>query len=76
MEQLKGIKKELGMESDGKEKLLVKFRERANSLKMPEAIQKVFAEEMAKLQGLEPSASEFNVSRNYLDWLTLIPWVS
>lgn len=75
MEQLKGIKKELGMESDGKEKLLVKFRERANALKMPEAIQKVFNEEMAKLQGLEPSASEFNVSRNYLDWLTLIPWV-
>lgn len=75
MEQLKGIKKELGMESDGKEKLLVKFRERANALKMPEAIQKVFTEEMAKLQGLEPGASEFNVSRNYLDWLTLIPWV-
>jgi Lon-like ATP-dependent protease len=75
MEQLKGIKKELGMESDGKEKLLVKFRERANALKMPSSIKKVFNEEMAKLQGLEPNASEFNVSRNYLDWLTLIPWV-
>ena len=27
MEQLKGIKKELGMESDGKDKLIEKFKE-------------------------------------------------
>ena len=23
---------------------------------------------------MEPAASEFNVTRNYLDWLTQIPW--
>ncbi|KAF8873603.1 Lon protease C-terminal proteolytic domain-containing protein [Gymnopilus junonius] len=74
MEQLKGIKKELGMESDGKDKLIEKFRERAASLKMPDAVKKVFDEELSKLQGLEPAASEANVTRNYLDWLTQIPW--
>ncbi|KAI0316908.1 ATP-dependent protease La [Amylostereum chailletii] len=74
MEQLKGIKKELGMESDGKDKLIEKFRERAASLNMPEAVRKVFDEELNKLQGLEPAASEANVTRNYLDWLTQIPW--
>ncbi|KAF5359413.1 hypothetical protein D9756_003583 [Leucocoprinus leucothites] len=74
MEQLRGIKKELGMESDGKDKLIEKFRERAKGLKMPEAVRKVFDEELAKLQGLEPAASEANVTRNYLDWLTQIPW--
>ncbi|KAJ8508583.1 hypothetical protein ONZ45_g9147 [Pleurotus djamor] len=74
MEQLKGIKKELGMESDGKDKLIEKFRERAASLKMPEAVRKVFDEELNKLAGLEPAASEANVTRNYLDWLTQIPW--
>ena len=67
MEQLKGIKKELGMESDGMDKLIEKFKERAASLKMPEGIRKVFEEELAKLQGLEPAASEANVTRNYLD---------
>lgn len=72
MEQLKGIKKELGMESDGKDKLIEKFRERAKGLKMPEAVRKVFDEELAKLQGLEPAASEANVTRNYLDWLTQV----
>eukprot|EP00842_Homolaphlyctis_polyrhiza_P006786 jgi/Hompol1/7108/HPOL_000651-RA len=74
MEQLKGIKKELGMESDGKEKLVEKFKDRASKLKMPEAIKKVFDEELNKLQHLEPAASEFNVTRNYLDWLSQIPW--
>ena len=29
---------------------------------------------MAKLSSLESASSEFNVTRNYLDWLTAIPW--
>ncbi|KAJ3299653.1 ATP-dependent Lon protease pim1 [Borealophlyctis nickersoniae] len=74
MEQLKGIKKELGMESDGKEKLVEKFKDRMTKLKIPEAVMKVVEEELTKLQHLEPAASEFNVTRNYLDWLTQIPW--
>ncbi|KDR72582.1 hypothetical protein GALMADRAFT_252724 [Galerina marginata CBS 339.88] len=74
MEQLKGIKKELGMESDGKDRLIEKLRERAAALAMPDGVRKVFEEELAKLQGLEPAASEANVTRNYLDWLTQIPW--
>ncbi|BGP46514.1 ATP-dependent Lon protease pim1 [Rhodotorula kratochvilovae] len=74
MEQLKGIKKELGLESDGKDKLVDKFAEKAKGLMMPDAVKKVFDEELNKLQSLEPAASEFNVTRNYLDWLTSIPW--
>ncbi|KAM5531800.1 hypothetical protein V8D89_013711 [Ganoderma adspersum] len=74
MEQLKGIKKELGMESDGKDKLIEKFKERAAQLKMPEGVRKVFDEELNKLMHLEPAASEANVTRNYLEWLTQIPW--
>ncbi|KAI7860768.1 ATP-dependent protease La [Circinella umbellata] len=74
MEQLKGIKKELGLESDGKEKLVEGFKEKANKLVMPEAVRKVFDEEVNKLAHLEPAASEFNVTRNYLDWLTQVPW--
>jgi Lon-like ATP-dependent protease len=58
-EQLKQIKRELGMESDGKDKLLEKFREKAAGLKMPEGVQKVFDEELNKLSGIEPSSSEF-----------------
>lgn len=74
MEQLRAIKKELGLESDGKDKLVEKFKEKAEKLAMPEAVKKVFDEELSKLGTLEPAASEFNVTRNYLDWLTQIPW--
>ncbi|RHZ43897.1 endopeptidase La [Aspergillus thermomutatus] len=74
MEQMKGIKRELGIESDGKDKLVEKFKEKASKLAMPEAVKKVFDEEINKLAHLEPAASEFNVTRNYLDWLTQIPW--
>lgn len=74
MEQMKGIKRELGIESDGKDKLVEKFKEKASQLAMPEVVKKVFNEELNKLQHLEPAASEFNVTRNYLDWLTQIPW--
>lgn len=74
MEQMKGIRRELGLESDGKDKLVEKFKEKANKLAMPDAVRKVFDEEINKLAHLEPAASEFNVTRNYLDWLTQIPW--
>ena len=74
MEQMKGIRRELGIESDGKDKMVEKFREKANKLAMPEVVKKVFDEELNKLAHLEPAASEFNVTRNYLDWLTQIPW--
>ena len=59
MEQLKGIKKELGIESDGKDKLVEKFRDKAEKLAMPEGTRKVFDEELSKLQGLEQVSSEF-----------------
>lgn len=74
MEQMKGIKKELGIESDGKDKLVEGFKERAEKLAMPDSVKKVFDEEINKLAHLETAASEFSVTRNYLDWLTQIPW--
>ncbi|PSC68558.1 Lon protease mitochondrial [Micractinium conductrix] len=76
MEQLKSIKKELGLEKDEKTALVQKFRERLEPVKghLPETAEKVIEEELEKLQAIEPASSEFNVTRNYLDWLTSIPW--
>jgi Lon-like ATP-dependent protease len=34
----------------------------------------VINEEMEKLGALEKNSSEYNVTRNYLDWLTSVPW--
>ncbi|ONI20884.1 hypothetical protein PRUPE_2G038600 [Prunus persica] len=75
-EQLKAIKKELGLETDDKTALSEKFRERLepNRENCPPHVLQVIEEELTKLQLLEASSSEFNVTRNYLDWLTSIPW--
>ncbi|KAI9186577.1 hypothetical protein LWI28_018737 [Acer negundo] len=75
-EQLKAIKKELGLETDDKTALSAKFRERIEQYKdkCPPHVMQVIEEELTKLQLLEASSSEFNVTRNYLDWLTALPW--
>ena len=76
MEQLKSIKKELGMERDDKTALAEKFQAKFAPYRdqAPAHAVKVIEEELQKLAGLEPSSSEFNVTRNYLEWLTSIPW--
>lgn len=40
----------------------------------PEDVRRVVADELDKLSGLEPVSPEFNVTRNYLEWLTALPW--
>lgn len=42
--------------------------------RIPPDARKVIDEELSKLSNLEPSSAEFSVTRNYLDWLTSIPW--
>ncbi|XP_069623970.1 lon protease homolog, mitochondrial isoform X7 [Ranitomeya imitator] len=73
-EQLKIIKKELGLEKEDKDAIEEKFRERLNDLKVPKHVMEVIDEELGKLGLLDNHSSEFNVTRNYLDWLTSIPW--
>lgn len=73
-EQLKTIKKELGLEKEGKTSEIEKFQQRLKGLILNEEAQKAVDEEIEKLQLIEPSSPEYNVSRNYLDWLTVLPW--
>ncbi len=73
-EQLKAIKKELGLEKEGKDSEVDRFTQRLEALKLtPEARERV-TEEIEKLKLIEPTSPEFNVSRTYLDWLTCLPW--
>ncbi len=73
-EQLKEIKKELGLAKDENTSEIEKFQERISKLTLsPEAEQKV-DEEMNKMSLLDPSSAESGVSRNYLDWITALPW--
>ncbi|MDK2847322.1 MAG: ATP-dependent Lon protease [Desulfuromonadales bacterium] len=73
-EQLKAIKKELGLEKEGKVSEIEKFEKRLKDLTLSAEAQKAIDEEIEKLRLIEPSSPEYNVSRNYLDWLTILPW--
>ena len=73
-EQLKEIKKELGLTKEGKETEVEKFLARIRKLKLTEEAQERIDEEIEKLKLIEPASPEYNVSRAYLDWLTILPW--
>ena len=73
-EQLKAIQEEL---NEGKEEGAKKEKDylgKIEEAKMPEEIKTVALEEYDKLQSQNPSSSEYNVIRNYLDLLVQLPW--
>ncbi|QSP95031.1 endopeptidase La [Marinobacter salinisoli] len=73
-EQLKVIQRELGMAKDDKTADIERFEERMSELNPPAQVKERFAEEVQKLQVLEQGSPEYGVTRNYLDWLTQVPW--
>ncbi len=73
-EQLKTIQKELGIAKDDREAELDLFRARLDGLEAPTAVRKRVDEEMQKLAVLEVGSPEYAVTRNYLDWLSMMPW--
>jgi ATP-dependent Lon protease len=73
-EQLKVIQKELGLEKDDKTAEVEGFNARMKDKKIPAAVQSRFDEELKKLQILETGSPEYAVTRNYLDWISQVPW--
>ncbi len=73
-EQLKAIQKELGIAKDDRTAEIDKFRARLEKLTLTEQAQKRVDEELDKMGMLETGSPEYAVTRNYLDWITLLPW--
>jgi len=73
-EQLKAIQKELGIAKDDRTAEIDKFKERLEGLTLTEQAQKRVDEELTKMGMLETGSPEYSVTRNYLDWITLLPW--
>ncbi|MCG8571179.1 MAG: endopeptidase La, partial [Spirochaetes bacterium] len=73
-EQLKVIKKELGLEKDDKASEIEKIENRIKNLKFTEEAAKVIYDELEKLKLLETSSPEFQVTRSYLNSLIELPW--
>ncbi len=73
-QQLKEIQKELGMVKDDQTLDTDRFRERIEKLTLSEEATKKAEEELSKLSMLDPQSPEYSVARNWLDWLTQLPW--
>ncbi len=72
-EQLKAIHKELGEEEDVGEEAS-EYRKKLDDGDYPDEIKTIADKELKRLERLPAMASEGNVIRTYLDWLTDLPW--
>ena len=72
-EQLKAIQKELGEIDEGKDELTNLAKAIANA-KMPKLSKEKCLSELKKLKSMSPMSAEATVVRNYLDWMTELPW--
>lgn len=73
-EQLKAIKKELGIEKEDKESEVEKLERKLAEKELSEEALKVVKEELEKLKTLSMQSPEFNVTRSYLELIADLPW--
>jgi len=72
-EQLKAIQKELGEIDEGKDEL-TNISKAISNAKMPKLAKEKCLSELKKLKSMSPMSAEATVVRNYLDWMTELPW--
>lgn len=73
-EQLKAIKKELGIEKEEGESEVEKIEAKLKGKSLPEEAAKVVDTELDKLRALNAQSPEFSVTRNYLETISELPW--
>jgi len=72
-EQIKAIQKELG-ERDEKGTEAEEFRKKVEEIGLPDEVKEKALREVERLEKMPPMAAEAVVVRNYLEWITSIPW--
>src|SRR5687768_1880918 len=72
-QQLRAIQAELG-EADPGEKEALDLLKKIEEARMPDKVAQEARRETERLRMLSPASSEYQVIRNYLDWLLALPW--
>ncbi|HWR10507.1 MAG TPA: endopeptidase La [Rectinemataceae bacterium] len=75
-EELKAIKQELGLPSDAKSSDYQKFKAKIDSFKFEGEVKDQVEQELEKFNLMDPSASEYIVTRNWLDLICSLPWTT
>lgn len=72
-EQIRILQDELGGSAE-LDPDLMKLKKAIDDADMPEAVKTKAKEEFEKLRKTPPMSPDFSVSRNYLEWMTSVPW--
>jgi ATP-dependent Lon protease len=72
-EQLKAIQKELGEQDEGQRES-DELRQKIDAAGMPEDVKKEALKELSRLSRMSPMAADYSLTRNYIEWLALLPW--
>ena len=73
-EEMKSIQDELGIGADGEGNDYSKFKAKIEEFAFEGEIKDVCANELEKFKLMDPSSSEYFVSRNYLELICSLPW--
>jgi ATP-dependent Lon protease len=72
-EQLKAIQKELGDVDEGQRET-EELRQRIEAAGMPDDVKKEALKELTRLSRMSPMAADYSLTRNYIEWLAILPW--
>jgi len=72
-EQLKAIQKELGEQDEGQRES-DELRQKIDAAGMPEDVKKEALKELSRLSRMSPMAADYSLTRNYIEWLAILPW--
>jgi ATP-dependent Lon protease len=72
-EQMKAIQKELGEQDEGQREI-EEMRTKIDEAGMPEEVKKEALKELTRLSRMSPMAADYSLTRNYIEWLAVLPW--
>ncbi|MDR3740655.1 MAG: endopeptidase La [Terracidiphilus sp.] len=72
-EQLKAIQKELGEQDEGQREI-DELRAKIEAAGMPDDVKKEAMKELNRLGRMSPMAADYSLTRNYIEWLAVLPW--
>jgi ATP-dependent Lon protease len=72
-EQMKAIQKELGEQDEG-QRDTDELRQKIDAAGMPDEVKKEALKELGRLLRMSPMAADYGVTRNYIEWLAVLPW--
>jgi ATP-dependent Lon protease len=72
-EQMKAIQKELGEQDEGQREV-EDLRKKIDDANMPEDVKKEALKELSRLSRMSPMAADYSLTRNYIEWLAILPW--